>query len=131
MAVRQPTRKKLYKTMQGRLVDIEKMRAVNENVQAVGNMNVNARGDILGKGGKVVKTKAEVMKQYYQTPKGKAQDVPNKKAQKPAQVAEPIQQPKVQQVRTINPTQQTKDQTTTAGKSTDKKGIDAALDGLE
>jgi len=132
MAVRQPTRKKMYKTMQGRLVDIEKMRAVNENVQAVGNMNVNARGDVLGKGGKVVKTKAEVMKQYYQTPKGKAQDVPNKKVQKSTPVAQSISQPTVQQVKTINLKSDTADQTTTADKSKkNKKGIDAALDGLE
>ena len=36
-------RRKLYRTMQGRMVDIEKLRSANESVQAVGNMNVNAR----------------------------------------------------------------------------------------
>ena len=43
MVARAP-RKKMYRTMQGRMVDIEKLRAANESVQAVGNMNVNARG---------------------------------------------------------------------------------------
>ena len=38
-------------------------------VQAVGNMNVNARGDVLGAGGKVVTPKAQVMKQYYEKAK--------------------------------------------------------------
>jgi hypothetical protein len=47
----QPTRRKMYRTMQGRMVDIEKLRASNEGVRAVGNMNVNARGDMVGSGG--------------------------------------------------------------------------------
>jgi hypothetical protein len=38
--------------MQGRMVDIDKLRAANETVQAVGNMNVNARGDVIGQSGK-------------------------------------------------------------------------------
>ena len=50
-------RRKLYRTMQGKMIDIEKLRGANENVQAVGNMNVNARGDILGAGGEIVKPK--------------------------------------------------------------------------
>ena len=37
-------RRKLYRTMQGRMVDIEKLRSANEGVQAVGNMNVNGSG---------------------------------------------------------------------------------------
>ena len=74
MAIKQPVRKKLYRTMQGRMVDIDKLRAANEAVQAVGNMNVNARGDVIGQGGRIVKTKDAVMKDYYQTPKGVAQD---------------------------------------------------------
>ena len=56
--VARPTRKKMYRTMQGRMVDIEKLRVANEGVQAVGNMNVNARGDVLGAGGQVVTPKA-------------------------------------------------------------------------
>ena len=64
--VARPTRKRMYKTMQGRMVDIEKLRAANESVRAVGNMNVNARGDVLGKGGAVVKPKTEVIAKYYE-----------------------------------------------------------------
>ena len=48
-------RRKLYRTMQGRMVDIEKLRSANESVQAVGNMNVNARGDVIGPNGQVVR----------------------------------------------------------------------------
>ena len=57
--------KKLYQTAAGKYVDMEALRMANENVIAVGNMNVNARGDIIGPGGKVVKTAAQVNKEYY------------------------------------------------------------------
>ena len=55
--VARATRKKMYRTMQGRMVDIEKLRAANESAPAVGNMNVNARGDVLGASGQVVTQK--------------------------------------------------------------------------
>ena len=135
MAIRQPARKKMYRTMQGRMVDIDKLRAQNETVPAVGNMNVNARGDVIGQGGQIVKPKEAVMKEYYQTPKGAAQDTPVKKA--PVTKSQPIPQPQVQQVQTMNPTvQETKPAPkktvrTASKKTSTKSGIDAALDGLE
>ena len=135
MAIRQPARKKMYRTMQGRMVDIDKLRSQNETVPAVGNMNVNARGDVIGQGGQIVKPKEAVMKEYYQTPKGAAQDTPVKKA--PVTKAQPISQPQVQQVQTMNPTAQEtkpapkKTVRTAAKKQSSKSGIDAALDGLE
>ena len=45
MVARAP-RKRMYRTMQGRMVDIEKIRAANEDTRAIGNMNVNAKGDV-------------------------------------------------------------------------------------
>jgi hypothetical protein len=135
MAVRPPVRKRMYRTMQGRMVDIDKLRAQNETIPAVGNMGVNARGDVLGPGGQIVKPKETVMREYYETPRGAAQDTPVKKA--PVQRAQPIAQPQVQQVQTMNPTvQETKPaprrtvKTTPKTEST-KSGIDAALDGIE
>ena len=56
---------KVYKTAKGKPVDIGALRLQNENVRAVGNMNVNARGDELGPGGKIVRTRNEVMKEHY------------------------------------------------------------------
>lgn len=133
MAIKQPTRKKMYRTMQGRMIDIDKLRAQNETVPAVGNMSVNARGDVLGTGGKVVKAKEQVMKEYYQTPKGVAQDTPSR----PQSQVNPTPQPKIEQVKTMNPTVEEKKPATrrttkhtTKAEST-KSGIDAALDGLE
>jgi hypothetical protein len=62
--------KRLYRTMQGRMVDIDQLRAANESVQAVGNMKVNARGDVLGVRGQVVTPKAQVMQEILRTTKG-------------------------------------------------------------
>jgi len=39
--------KKVYRTAQGRLVDLGALQLQNENVRAVGNMSVNARGDLI------------------------------------------------------------------------------------
>lgn len=58
---------KVYTTMQGRRIDIDKLRAKNEQTRAIGNMPVNARGDQLGSGGRVIKTREEVAKEYYNT----------------------------------------------------------------
>jgi hypothetical protein len=57
--------KKIYRTALGKAVDIDAIRLANEEVIAVGNMRVNARGDELGNGGKVVKTRNQVMKETY------------------------------------------------------------------
>lgn len=57
---------KIYRSAQGRVVDMEKLRLANEETIAVGNMKVNARGDQLGPGGKIVKTRNQLMKEYYQ-----------------------------------------------------------------
>ena len=95
MPITRTPRRKMYRTMQGRMVDIEKLRGANENVQAVGNMKVNARGDVLGPGGTVVKPKEKVMKEYYQTPKGRAQDNPRIKTPPPKQKMPPQPKPVV------------------------------------
>ena len=149
MVARAP-RKRMYRTMQGRMVDIEKLRAANESVQAVGNMNVNARGDVLGAGGQVVTPKEQIIKKYYEQPKGMVSDTPSRGKPMPAPKTEPVKtvqkmtpvaakpapkktvapqpkkvEPKVETV--IKPVETFKPKT----ESTAKKGIDAALDGLE
>ena len=54
-----------YRTAHGKMLDIEKLRLVNEKTIAVGNMKVNARGDQLGQGGQVIATRNELMNQQY------------------------------------------------------------------
>lgn len=53
--------KQIYRTMQGKEIDMGKLVNQNEMTIAVGNMRVNARGDRLGPGGKVVQTREEVL----------------------------------------------------------------------
>jgi hypothetical protein len=57
--------KKIYRSVQGKNVDVDMLRLKNEEVIAVGNMKVNARGDELGPGGVVVKTRNDAMDEYY------------------------------------------------------------------
>jgi hypothetical protein len=56
---------KTVKTMQGKEIDMEKLTLVNELTPAVGNYRVNARGDELGDGGQIVRTREEIMADYY------------------------------------------------------------------
>ena len=51
--------KKTYRTAQGRVVDLGAMMVQNETVRAVGNMSVNARGDIIDNQDRVLATRGE------------------------------------------------------------------------
>lgn len=50
---------KIYRTAQGRVVDFGALQAQNEQVRAVGNMQVNARGDKLDADGNIISTRAQ------------------------------------------------------------------------
>ena len=127
--------------MQGRMIDIEKLRAANESVQAVGNMNVNARGDVIGAGGKIVTPKETVIKKYYEQPKGMVSDTPKSKPMPAPTVAHKAKDAVTGQriksqdlskpIKEILPKAKKAVATKTPSKSTPKKGIDEALDGLE
>ena len=54
--------------MRGKVVDMEKLASQHELMPAIGNMKVNARGDQLGAGGKIVKRREEVVAEYYKAP---------------------------------------------------------------
>lgn len=54
-----------HRSATGKVVNMDKLVLGNEEVVAIGNMNVNARGDELGARGAVVKPKSQVMKEYY------------------------------------------------------------------
>jgi len=59
--------RKTYKTMRGKMVDMDQLEQRNELTPAVGNARVNARGDELGPGGKVVRKREDIMREYYET----------------------------------------------------------------
>jgi hypothetical protein len=56
---------RVYKTSQGKPIDMDHIRLKNEDTIAVGNMKVNARGDQLGPGGQVIKGRNQVADQQY------------------------------------------------------------------
>lgn len=57
--------RKIYRTAQGKMVDLGALQLQNENVRAVGNMGVNARGDLLDSTNRPIDTRGkQVAKQY-------------------------------------------------------------------
>ena len=56
---------KTYTSVRGKEIDMGKLSLVHEKTPAVGNMRVNARGDELGEGGKIVRTREQVLQDYY------------------------------------------------------------------
>ena len=57
--------KMVYKSAQGKLVDMGKLILQNENVRAVGNMKVNARGDLVDDKNQVISSKPKQVNQNY------------------------------------------------------------------
>ena len=57
--------KQTYTTARGKTLDMGALILQNEQVRAVGNMNVNARGDLLDHHGNVLKTKPEQVNVQY------------------------------------------------------------------
>lgn len=84
MAIKQ-TGRRTYKTMQGKPIDMDLLRKRNELTPAVGNARVNARGDELGPGGKIIKKREQVLADYY---KDNPSKVPHKQKS--------VEQPKVE-----------------------------------
>lgn len=64
MAMKEAPRK-VYKTMQGKEIDLDKLRIKNETTLAVGNARMNARGDELGPGGKIIRKREEASTEYH------------------------------------------------------------------
>jgi hypothetical protein len=60
-----PQPKKTYRTANGTIVDMDLLRQKNELTPAVGNVRVNARGDELGPGGKIVRSREDILKDFY------------------------------------------------------------------
>lgn len=57
---------KVYKTAQGKIVDIGALMLQNENERAVGNMKVNARGDVIDADGHSISSRAQQSNKQYQ-----------------------------------------------------------------
>jgi hypothetical protein len=84
---------KQYRTAQGRLVDLGALQIQNENVRAVGNMPVNARGDLIDSQNRPIDTRNQQVARQYKKQVGNVQDSPVFSSRQRTEV----QQPPVQQ----------------------------------
>jgi hypothetical protein len=67
---------RIYTSLRGKEVDMEKIGLRFEKTPAVGNMKVNARGDEIGEGGKIIRTREQVLQDYYsQNPNAMREEV--------------------------------------------------------
>ena len=57
---------KVYRSAQGKIVDLGALQLRNENVRAVGNMGVNARGDIVDSNNRAIDSKNNQVSRQYQ-----------------------------------------------------------------
>jgi hypothetical protein len=64
--VKNSNSRKPHTTMRGKVIDMDLLRKKNELTPAVGNARVNARGDELGPGGKIVRKREEIVKDFYE-----------------------------------------------------------------
>ena len=58
--------KQIYRTANGKVIDMGRLMLQNENTRAVGNMGVNARGDVVDHTNQVISTKAQQVQKQYQ-----------------------------------------------------------------
>ena len=88
----------MYRSAQGKSVDIGALTLQNENTKAVGNMGVNARGDMVNAQNDVIGSRSDKIKKHYrkQTRRTNVMDdsIPESRA-KPAKVVTPVVQPEV------------------------------------
>jgi hypothetical protein len=57
--------KKQIRSLRGKIVDMDLLRKRNELTPAMGNARVNARGDELGPGGKIIRKREEIVADHY------------------------------------------------------------------
>jgi len=68
--------KKVYRSSQGKSIDLGALLLQNETVRAVGNMGVNARGDRINIQNKVIDTKNKISQRAYNKQIGPQDDLP-------------------------------------------------------
>jgi len=68
---------KMYRSSQGKSIDLGSLLLQNENVRAVGNMGVNARGDVINNRGKSIDSRVNQKKRQYNKQIGPQDVVPS------------------------------------------------------
>ena len=81
--------RKVYRTAQGKMVDLGALQLRNENVRAVGNMNVNARGDLIDSGNQPIDTRNRQVARQYRRQVTNVTSAPIRSSQQDAMPAAP------------------------------------------
>jgi hypothetical protein len=89
--------KQIYKSARGKEVDMIRLVKQNEMAVAVGNAKVNARGDKLGPGGKIIKTREQIVSEQA------GATIPNQINVRPAPVPENTPQPAKKNIKDMDP----------------------------
>lgn len=77
----------IYRSAQGKMIDMGALISKNEKTRAVGNMKVNARGDTIDSHGRIIKpVTAKVNEQYGRTVGNRSANSIRKPVTKPKQV---------------------------------------------
>ena len=120
--------KKVYRTAQGKVVDIGALMLQNEQTRAVGNMKVNARGDKVDASGKPVSTRNQQVTKAYNRQINTA-NTPVHSSAKAAQAAQAAELEK-QQAAEAKAIRQAKREAAAAGAEVPATNADAPLGGL-
>jgi len=73
----------IKRSNRGQQIDMDALIASGKNIPAVGNMKVNAGGDILDQGGKVVKKNEQRVREYYKNNPSSSVDAVSLKGELP------------------------------------------------
>lgn len=106
---------KQYRTAQGKIVDLGALQLQNEHVRAVGNMPVNARGDLIDSNNRPIDTRNQQVARQYRKQVGNVQDTPVYSSRQRSAATESVVTPEpVQQVQST-PVEETVTTSTEAG----------------
>ena len=81
--------RKVYRTAQGKTVDLGALQLRNENVRAVGNMSVNARGDLIDSGNRPIDSRNQQVARQYRRQTTNVSDTPVRSSQATKSAAVP------------------------------------------
>jgi hypothetical protein len=91
---------KVYRTAQGKVVDLGALQSQNEHVRAVGNMQVNARGDKIDANGRVISTRSQqVNRNLDRTTSAVSEPVPRAKTESELAAMRVAQEEKIEKAR--------------------------------
>ncbi len=72
--------KKLYRTAQGKTIDLGAIQLQNEQTRAVGNMKVNARGDLIDSLDRPIDSRTQQVEKQYRKQVSNVKDQPAQKS---------------------------------------------------